>query len=282
MKVGYARVSSTGQNLESQIEALKKIGCERIFKEKKSAKETDSRIELQNAIDFVRDGDEFYVTRLDRCSRSVKDLHTIIDKLNKKNVSFKATNQDLDTSTSTGRLMVGLLSIISAFEIDLRAERQADGIKSAMNRGIKFGRKRKLNDSKVLEIIKLQESGTLTNQEIADKYSMGRSTLLREVSKFKDNLNRIKGEIEVDYNFKVIENINKIYTKLIEKHREELISQRERFISSCPPYLNIDFTEERFTLKSTSTDSIKLQHSINNLNSNLFRGIENEIKSFNK
>ena len=66
MKIGYARVSSTGQNLESQIEALKKAGCEKIFQEKKSAKQLDNRFELQNALDFVREGDTLLVTRLDR------------------------------------------------------------------------------------------------------------------------------------------------------------------------------------------------------------------------
>lgn len=184
MKIGYARVSSSGQNLESQFEALENVGCEKIFQEKMSGKQSDNRIELQNALDFVRDGDEFYVTRLDRCSRSVKDLHEIIDMLNNKGVAFKATEQDLDTSTSTGRLMIGLLSIVSAFETDLRAERQADGIKSAIKRGVKFGRVAKMNEEQVVQAIQMQEDGML-NQEIADCFCVGRSTLLRYISKYK-------------------------------------------------------------------------------------------------
>jgi len=143
MKVGYARVSSSGQNLESQMDVLRKIGCEKIFQEKESGKNTSNRKELLNALDFCREGDEFYVARLDRCSRSVKDLHEIIDNLNKKGIAFKATEQDLDTSTSSGRLMIGLLSIVSAFETDLRAERQAEGITAALKRGVKFGRNSK-------------------------------------------------------------------------------------------------------------------------------------------
>jgi DNA invertase Pin-like site-specific DNA recombinase len=191
MKVGYARVSSSGQNLESQIELLEKAGCEKIFTEKKSGKQSDNRPELQNILDFVRDGDEFIVTRLDRCSRSVKDLHNILDLLNSKNVSFKATEQSLDTSTATGRLMIGLLSIVSEFETDLRAERQNDGIKSAQKRGVKFGRSRKLTDEQVKEIIELQQTGEYTNQQIADNFEIGRSTLLREVSNFKKKLSLI-------------------------------------------------------------------------------------------
>lgn len=187
MKIGYARVSSSGQNLQSQIEALQKAGCEKIFQEKMSGKQSDNRTELQNALDYVRDGDMFVVTRLDRCSRSVIDLHKILETLKNKKVEFKATEQDLDTSTSTGRLMIGLLSIISEFETDLRAERQADGIKSAIKRGVKFGRVAKMNDEQVVQAIQMQDDGML-NQDIADNFGVGRSTLLRYISKYKKSI----------------------------------------------------------------------------------------------
>ena len=187
MKIGYARVSSSGQNLESQIEALQRAGCEKIFQEKMSGRQSDNRTELQNALDFVREGDVFVVSRLDRCSRSVVDLHNILKKLGQKKVEFKATEQDLDTSTSTGRLMIGLLSIISEFETDLRAERQADGIKSAIKRGVKFGRVAKMNDEQVVQAIQMQSDGML-NQDIADNFGVGRSTLLRYVSKYKKSV----------------------------------------------------------------------------------------------
>ena len=121
MKIGYARVSSVGQNLDSQLEALKKAGCEKIFQEKKSGTQSANRIELQRALEFCRSGDIFIVTRLDRCSRNVKELHTIIDMLKEKDVDFKATNQEIDTSTSAGRLMIGLLSNLSTFETNLRS-----------------------------------------------------------------------------------------------------------------------------------------------------------------
>ena len=188
MIVGYARVSSTGQNLQSQIETLQNAGCEKIFKEKKSGTQATNREELQNALDFVRSGDLFVTTRLDRVSRSVKDLHEILEKLNKKEVAFKCTEQEIDTSTSAGRLMIGLLSIVSAFETDLRAERQASGIKSALKRGVKFGRAKKLSEEEILEIIELQEQGLLTNQQIAEQFNIARSTLLKYVSDYKKNL----------------------------------------------------------------------------------------------
>lgn len=187
MKVGYARVSSTGQNLQSQLEALEKAGCDKIFQEKKSGTKIFNRPELDNALEFCREGDTIIVTRLDRCSRNVKDLHQIIETLNNKGVGFKATEQEIDTTTSAGRLMIGLLSIVSAFETDLRAERQADGIASAMKRGVKFGGTPKLKDSDVLKIMDFQQFTTMTNQAIADEFDIARSTLLRYVSKYKQN-----------------------------------------------------------------------------------------------
>ena len=185
MKIGYARVSSTGQNLDVQIEALTNAGCKKIFQEKKSGTQSSNREQLEEAIDFCRSGDTFVVTRLDRCSRNVKDLHTIIDTLNDKEVSFKATEQELDTSTSAGRLMIGLLSIVSAFETDLRAERQADGIKAALAKGKKWGRKSvNFTDEMIEEAISLQD--TMNNQEIADKFNIGRSTMLRYIKNYKE------------------------------------------------------------------------------------------------
>ena len=186
MKVGYARVSSVGQNLQSQIESLEAVGCEKIFTEKKSGKQSSNREQLQEALDFVRSGDTLVVTFLDRCSRNVKDLHEIIDTLNEKGVSFKATEQDLDTSSSSGRLMIGLLSIVSAFETDLRAERQMDGIKSAQKRGVKFGKKAVFDEERTIKAIELQNQGTMTNQEISESFGIGKSTLLRYINKYNN------------------------------------------------------------------------------------------------
>jgi len=185
MKVGYARVSSIGQNLDSQIKALEEAGCQKIFQEKKSGSKMNNRPVLKEALDFVRESDIFIVTRLDRCSRSVADLHKIMKELEGKKVAFTATNQDFDTTTSTGKLVIGLLSVVAAFELDLRAERQADGIKEAKRKGVKFGREPKMSKSDIVAALRLKESG-LTNQTIADKFKVGRSTLLRCFSKYQN------------------------------------------------------------------------------------------------
>ena len=128
MKVGYARVSSVGQNLESQLIALKEYGCEKIYQEKVSGTSTKGREELKNCIDFVRDGDEFVVTRIDRCSRSVLDLQVIVKDLTDKGVNLTATEQPVSTKDATSRCFLDMLSVFSSFETNLRAERQRDGI----------------------------------------------------------------------------------------------------------------------------------------------------------
>ena len=128
MKVGYARVSSIGQNLQSQIDALEAYGCEKIFQEKVSGTSTKGRNEFKEMLNFVRENDEVVVTRLDRCSRSVLDMQLIMKDLEEKNVTFSATEQSINTKTPEGKCFLNMLSIFSEFETSLRAERQKDGI----------------------------------------------------------------------------------------------------------------------------------------------------------
>lgn len=187
MKVGYARVSTNYQNIDSQIEALKKVGCEKIFQEKISGKKKHNRDELIKALDFVREGDTFIITRLDRCSRSVRDLHEILKLLEEKKVLFKATAQDIDTSTSTGRFTLGALALIAEFESDLRAERQADGIASAKAKGVKFGRSKKLNENMCKKALKMKDNG-ISNIEVAKYFKVHKSTLLRHLAKYRKPL----------------------------------------------------------------------------------------------
>ena len=128
MKVGYARVSSVGQNLQSQLDALKKYGCEKIFQEKVSGTSTKGREQFKEMLNFVRENDEAVVTRIDRCSRSVLDMQLIMKELDEKKVTFTATEQSINTKTAEGKCFLNMLSIFSEFETNLRAERQKDGI----------------------------------------------------------------------------------------------------------------------------------------------------------
>ena len=143
MQVGYARVSSVGQSLEVQLDALREAGCEKVFAEKKSGNSTSGRDDLAEALDFVRVcSDTLVVTRLDRLARSAGDLHAIVAKLSHKGVGFKCLQQGgMDTSTSTGKLLLGVLASIAEFETDIRKERQREGIDKAKANGVYKGRK---------------------------------------------------------------------------------------------------------------------------------------------
>jgi DNA invertase Pin-like site-specific DNA recombinase len=129
MLIGYARVSSSGQSLEVQQEQLRDAGCEEVFSEKRSGGTRDGREELDRAIKFCRTGDTLIVTRLDRLARSGKDLYEIVDQLSAKGASFRCLQQGaVDTTTSMGKLVLGILGAVAEFEKDIRAERQAEGI----------------------------------------------------------------------------------------------------------------------------------------------------------
>ena len=150
MKVGYARVSSVGQNLESQLVALKEYGCTKIFQEKVSGTSTKGRDQLKQCLEFVREQDEFVVTRIDRCSRSVLDLQLIVKQLDEKGVSLAATEQSINTKTPEGKCFLNMLSVFSEFETNIRKERQMDGIKA--NKDKFKGRGQTIDVSKIKEL----------------------------------------------------------------------------------------------------------------------------------
>ena len=151
MKVGYARVSSVGQNLESQLIALKEYGCEKIFQEKVSGTSTKGREQFKQCLEFVRESDELVVTRIDRCSRSVLDLQLIVKELEDKGVTFSATEQSINTKTPEGKCFLNMLSVFSEFETNLRRERQLDGIKANRH---KFKGKQTTIDVKRIKALK--------------------------------------------------------------------------------------------------------------------------------
>lgn len=142
MRIGYARVSTTGQNLEAQVAIIRRNGVEadHLFTDTASGTTRDGRPELARAIKYARKGDVLVVTRLDRLARSVLDLHTIARELQDKGVDLIATEQSIDTTTPTGRLTFNMLGAIAEFETDLRKERQMEGIIKAKAAGVYKGR----------------------------------------------------------------------------------------------------------------------------------------------
>ena len=173
--VGYARVSSFGQSLEVQLDKLSH--CEKVFQEKKSGR-TDNRAELQNCLTYLRDGDTLVITKLDRLGRSIRDLLNIINQLEKNNVSFQVLDQQIDTSTPSGKLLLHMLGAIAEFENDLRASRQSEGIQKALSNGVQFGRKSKLTDDEVLAMRGKREAGTKIKDMMAE-YGLSKASIYR-------------------------------------------------------------------------------------------------------
>ncbi len=179
MLVGYARVSSEGQSLDIQNDALTDAGCEKVFAEKLSGRSAKDRQQLHDAIDFVRDGDTLVVTRLDRLARSVSDLHQIIGKLANKNVAFRCLNQSgVDTDSSTGKLMLSILGAVAQFENDIRRERQMEGIAKAKAEGRYKGRPATIDPN---EVKALKEKG-LGASQIAREMNIGRASVYRALA----------------------------------------------------------------------------------------------------
>lgn len=174
--VGYARVSSVGQSLEIQEAALSDAGCEKIFSEKRSGLTAKGRQQLEDALGYVREGDTFIVTRLDRLARSVGDLFIIIERLQSKKVAFRCLQQGgVDTDSSTGRLMMGILGAVAAFEADIRKERQMEGIAKAKANGVYKGRKPSIDGT---EIARLHGEG-VRPVDIARRLGIGRASVYR-------------------------------------------------------------------------------------------------------
>ena len=184
--IGYARVSSLGQNLDVQLEKLNQAGCSKVFSEKKSGRQYENRPELQACLSYVREGDVLVISRLDRMARSVLDLAKIADTLQQKGVSLRVLDQAIDTTTSEGRLMFSLLGAFAAFESDIRAERQADGIKLAQAKGVRFGRRNALTDDQKSTIRRLHGQEGFSVGQLQQKYQVGRATVYRAISEAMD------------------------------------------------------------------------------------------------
>ena len=183
MKIGYARVSTTGQDYETQLTKLKAEGCKKIFHEKQSGKSAGDRVELQRALEFLELGGEGWtlvVTKLDRLARSMGDLWQIVRELDTKGVGFKVLDQaGMDTTTPTGKLMFNILGSIAEFERDLINARTEEGRKAAKAKGVQFGRKAKLGDEQVEAVKADVTAGILSMEAIGEKHGISRKTVYR-------------------------------------------------------------------------------------------------------
>ena len=186
MKVAYVRVSTIEQNEARQIEALEKHGIEKWFTEKISGKDTH-RPELQNMLDYVREGDTIYVHDLSRLARSTKDLLEIVDILDNKKVSLVSNKENIDSSTPTGKLMLTMIGAIAEFERTNLLERQKEGIAIAKKAGKYKGRKPiEIEDERFKNLYSDYMKREITKVELAKELNVSRPTLDRMIKEYKE------------------------------------------------------------------------------------------------
>ena len=188
MKLGYARCSTLDQNLDWQIDALTKEGCDRIFQEKFTGTRKD-RPELLRMMDMLREGDTVIICELTRLSRSVKDLFDLVEQVEKAGANIKSLKEPwLDTTTPQGRLFFTIFSGVSQFERELIRERTMEGLASARARGRMGGRPGK--DKKIVEqALTLYYSKAYSVDEISKTTGISRATLYKYVNLRKENQN---------------------------------------------------------------------------------------------
>jgi DNA invertase Pin-like site-specific DNA recombinase len=181
MLIGYARVSTTDQDTAVQVGALKAAGCERIYREKASGGRWD-RPELQRLLDQLRKGDVLVVWKLDRLSRSLRDVLTIIDRLAEAKAGFRSLTEAIDTTTPAGRMMMQMVGAFAEFERAMLRERTKAGLESARREGRIGGRRPKLSRQQRSEITRMVTRGDKTAADAARLFSVHPATVSRLVS----------------------------------------------------------------------------------------------------
>lgn len=179
-KIGYARVSTQDQSLDSQIDALKKAGCEQIFSEKITGTKTD-RAKLNEALSHLRSGDTLVVTKLDRLGRTTKGLVDLMDGFKKSNIKLKILDGDFATDTPMGEMLLTMMSGFAQLERDLIADRTRKGLESARARGRVGGRPSVMSSKKIERIQKMYDSKQYTMQDIEDMEGVNKRTIYRHL-----------------------------------------------------------------------------------------------------
>lgn len=182
-KVGYARVSTKGQALAGQVDALTKAGCDKIFREKQSGSQAAKRPVLEEALNYIRDGDTLIITKLDRLARSVYDLHRIAQILKDKGAGFVVLDQpEINTTSKYGNLVFSILGAVSELERDLILERTAEGRERAKAAGKHMGRYPTLDDTQVAKLKKEFPRWKGSAAELGNKYGISRASVYRLVA----------------------------------------------------------------------------------------------------
>ncbi len=178
MIYGYARVSTDGQSVDTQVRQLTKAGCKKVFRETASGGKTD-RAQLRKALAQIDAGDVLMVTRLDRLARSARDLLNTLATITDRKAGFRSLGDIwADTTTAHGRLMLTVLGGLAEFERELIRARTGEGRARAKARGVKMGRKPKLTTHQQKEALRRRQGGEPV-REIAKTYNVHNSTISR-------------------------------------------------------------------------------------------------------
>jgi DNA invertase Pin-like site-specific DNA recombinase len=178
MKIGYARVSTIEQNLDLQIDALKKAGCEKIFSDTASGARVD-RKGLEDILEFCRAGDSLVVWKLDRLGRSLKHLINTVNFLIQKEVGFVSLQENIDTTTSSGKFFFHVFGALAEFERDIIRDRTQAGLQAARSRGRQGGRPKKLSQRKIAMAKQMMKDESMTIKEICEEMDISKTTLYR-------------------------------------------------------------------------------------------------------
>lgn len=179
MLIGYARVSTQDQSLNLQLDALTKSGCQEVFEDQVSGSK-EKREGLDKLLKFVRRGDTVVVWKLDRLGRSLKHLIELIQLFNDKGVGFKSLQENIDTTTASGKLFLHIFGALAEFEKELIRERTIAGLKSAAERGRKGGRPRVMDEKKIQQAQALHKS-EIPIAEICKTLGVSKGTLYRNL-----------------------------------------------------------------------------------------------------
>jgi len=179
--IGYARVSTAQQDNANQVERLTAAGATKVFAEKRSGLDGE-RPALARCLEYVREGDTLIVTKLDRLARSTSDFYRILQGLESKGVAFKVLDDTaVDTTSRTGKLVMGILSLIAEFETAIRRERQMEGIAKAKAEGRSGGRPALVTDEVRSNIQRLRENG-LSIRGIASEVGLSKATIQKALA----------------------------------------------------------------------------------------------------
>lgn len=186
MEIGYARVSKLDQNLDLQIDALNKIGIEKVFVDKVSGVKSE-KPQLNQLLNFIRKGDTITVWRLDRIGRTTVGLIQFVTELNQKGIHFKSITENIDTSSASGKLIFQIFCVLAEHERNVLIERTKAGLKSARERGKNGGRPKGMTEKyiKIAPLVKAAyESKKLPVEEIMKAFKIGSKTTFYKIIKF--------------------------------------------------------------------------------------------------